>query len=76
VLVGITAHYRGNPLTDPPSDLLAAIDRVICAMAPDMVAHREALMMISGLRSVLFAGAPPPDLTAWMLTGDKAKQIA
>jgi uncharacterized membrane protein YccC len=76
VLAGIAAYYRGNPLVNPPSDLLAAIDKAICAMAPDMVAHREALMMISGLRSVLFGDAPPPALTAWMRSGDKMEQIA
>ncbi len=76
VLAGIAAFYRGNPLEAPPSGLLAAIDAAICAVAGQARAHREALMMLSGLRSVLFADAPPPDLAAWMGPMDEMRQIA
>jgi uncharacterized membrane protein YccC len=60
VLDGVAAHYQANPLEPPPGALLEAIDTATHAAAFDTVPHKEALMMLSGLRSVLFAQAPPP----------------
>jgi uncharacterized membrane protein YccC len=65
VLAGIAAYYRGNPLVPAPHHLLSAIDRAISTIADTIGSthdrpHREALMMLVGLRLVLFAGAPPP----------------
>jgi uncharacterized membrane protein YccC len=65
VLNGVAAHYRGTPLAPPSHDLLTAIDRAINTIADGVGSgqdrpHREALMMLVGLRLVLFASAPPP----------------
>ena len=65
VLEGVAAHYRANPLAPPPPGLLTAIDEATHAAAFDTHVHKEALMMLSGLRSVLFAPAPPPALAGW-----------
>lgn len=67
VLDGVAAHYRGNPLVPASAELLAAIDRAITTIAETVGnahdrPHREALMMLVGLRLVLFAAAPPPFL--------------
>ena len=34
----------------------------------DALRYGEALMMLSGLRIVLFAGAPPPPVEPWYAT--------
>lgn len=65
VLDGIAAYYRGDPLKPPSQNLLTAIDRAINSLADAIGTahdrpHREALMMLVGLRLVLFASAPPP----------------
>jgi uncharacterized membrane protein YccC len=65
VLKGVAAHYEGNPLRPADAKLCAQIDRAILPIA-ELVStvherhHREALMMLVGLRSVLFPAAPPP----------------
>jgi len=65
VLKGVAAHYAGNPLRAADPKLCAQIDRAILPIAA-MVSgtherhHREALMMLVGIRSVLFPAAPPP----------------
>jgi uncharacterized membrane protein YccC len=74
VLAGISAHYRDNPLKSPPTALLDAVDMTIRAVATDPSAYSETLMALSGIRTMLFADAPPPDVTAWTVTGEKAKQ--
>jgi uncharacterized membrane protein YccC len=65
VLAGIAAHYRGNPLRPADAALLESIDAAIRGIALALGTapgrhHREALMMLVGLRSVLFAAAPAP----------------
>jgi hypothetical protein len=65
VLTGIAAHYRGNPLQSPPPVLLTRIDATIRAVARDTRPHGQALMLLVGLRSILFADAPPPEVAAW-----------
>jgi len=62
VMDQVAAHYRGNPLAPAPETLLAAIDRAILDLAPSAPTHREPLMILSGLRSVLFVHAAPPDM--------------
>jgi uncharacterized membrane protein YccC len=65
VLQGVAAHYNGNPLAPAAPALLDAIDRTIMPIAKQVNEthsrhHREALMVLVGLRMVLFADAPPP----------------
>ncbi len=65
VLRGVAAHYGGNPLQPAAPALLAQIDRTILPIARRVseshARHgREALMMLLGLRSVLFPLEPPP----------------
>jgi uncharacterized membrane protein YccC len=65
VLAGVAAHYRGNPLRAAAAPLLDRIDDAILMVAENLDLtherhHREALMMLVGLRSVLFRDAPPP----------------
>lgn len=65
VLAGVAAHYRGNPLNPPGRELLNRIDAGILLVAENLGAtherhHREALMLLVGLRSVLFRDAPSP----------------
>ncbi len=65
VLKGVAAHYAGNPLLPAATALLEQIDRTILPIAKRVSEahgrhHREALMMLVGLRMVLFAAAPPP----------------
>jgi uncharacterized membrane protein YccC len=66
VLAGIEQHYRGNPLQKPDTALLGEIDAALGAAAAQGARHREALMMLVGLRSILFADAPPPLIEAWV----------
>lgn len=75
MMQGIAGFYRGNPLKPPPAELLAAIDAAICALAGDAFVYREALMALSGIRSVLFIDAPPPEL-GWPVAGDEMRQVA
>jgi uncharacterized membrane protein YccC len=65
VLAGVAEHYRGNPLAGPAFSLLDRIDNAILMVAENLDRtherhHREALLMLVGLRSVLFRDAPPP----------------
>jgi uncharacterized membrane protein YccC len=65
VLQGVAGHYRGNPLIPADPSLLNRIDRCILLVAESVDAtherhHRQALMMLVGLRSVLFRDAPSP----------------
>jgi uncharacterized membrane protein YccC len=67
VLEGIAAHYRGNPLQPPDDSLLKQMDRTILALSQVVGSahgrhHRQALMMLVGMRSILFADAPSPFL--------------
>ena len=67
VLEGIATHYRDNPLKHPSSVLLGAVDLTIRAVASDPAAYKETLMALSGIRTMLFADAPPPDVTGWAM---------
>jgi len=65
VLEGVAAHYRGNPLKPPDDALLKQMDRTILALSHVVGSahgrhHRQALMMLVGMRSILFANAPSP----------------
>jgi uncharacterized membrane protein YccC len=65
VMAGIADYYRGNPLAPAEPALLDDIDAAIIGLAKRVGAehgrhHREALMMLVGLRSILFAAAPSP----------------
>jgi uncharacterized membrane protein YccC len=65
VLAGVAQHYRGNPLQPANEGLLNHIDNAILLIAETMAAaherhHREALMLLVGLRSVLFRDSPSP----------------
>ena len=69
ILREIAAHYRADPLQPPPPSLLRAVDAAITNIAQTASggarrddARREALVMLAGLRSLLFAQAPPPVL--------------
>jgi uncharacterized membrane protein YccC len=76
VLAGTAAYYRANPLVPAPASLLGCIDSTICAVASNTALQREALMMLSGLRSVLFADAPPPDLSSLPGPAPELRRIA
>jgi uncharacterized membrane protein YccC len=65
VLAGVANHYRGNPLLPASGTLLNFIDSSILLVAKNLDAtherhHREVLMLLVGLRSVLFRAAPSP----------------
>jgi uncharacterized membrane protein YccC len=65
VLRGVANHYGGNPLLPAAPALLTQIDRTIMPLARQVAANhgrhqRDALMMLVGLRSVLFPEAAPP----------------
>jgi uncharacterized membrane protein YccC len=64
-LSGIAAFYSRNPRETPPQAVLAAIDAAMRSLAFDPARHGEALMLLSGLRIVLFAGSPPPPVETW-----------
>jgi hypothetical protein len=64
-LSGIAAFYSQNPRQAPPETVLAAIDGAIRSLAFAPARHGEALMLLSGLRIVLFAAAPPPQVETW-----------
>ena len=57
---GIAAHYQGNARQPAPGALMHALDGAMAALMHDALAHRAALMVLSGLRSVLFPEAAPP----------------
>lgn len=60
VYAGVAAHYRGNARIPAPQALCDAIDATILPLLANPVAHKQALMVLSGLRSVLFPGQEPP----------------
>jgi uncharacterized membrane protein YccC len=61
VFTGVAAHYRGDARTPPPDSLCDAIDDAIHPLLANPMAHKEALMIFSGLRSVLFPAHQPPE---------------
>ena len=69
IFAGVAAHYRSNPNQPPPTSLCEAIDDAINTLVDDPHSHKSALVQLSGLRSVLFPAAPPPDIPAWTLEG-------
>jgi hypothetical protein len=54
--------------------LLDEIDAAIRGAACDQTCHREALMLLVGLRSIFFAAAPPPLVESWERTPALAAQ--
>ena len=67
-LSGIAAFYAADPRQAPPETMLAAIDAAMRSLAANPARHGEALMLLSGLRIGLFAGAPPPQVESWHAT--------
>jgi len=65
VFTGVAAHYRADPRRPAPPALQDAIDESISLLAEDPHSHKTALMMLSGLRCVLFPAAPPPQIAPW-----------
>jgi hypothetical protein len=65
VLSDIAIFYSQNPRQAPPAAMLAVIDAAMRSLAFDTARYGEALMLLSGLRIVLFAGAPPPRTETW-----------
>jgi len=63
-LSGIAAFYAHNPRQAPPEAMLSDIDAAMRSLASEPADYGEALMLLSGLRIVLFAGAPPPHIQA------------
>lgn len=60
LLHGVAAHYRAWPQRPAPTDLLAATDAAICAVAHHPVAAMRALLLsLAGLRHALFPDGPP-----------------
>jgi uncharacterized membrane protein YccC len=64
VLDGIARHFSGNALLPAPDSMLADLDTAILSVAGHGVRFREALMLLVGLRSILFAGRPAPPVEA------------
>jgi uncharacterized membrane protein YccC len=64
-LSGIAAFYSHDPRQTPPEAVLTAIDAAMRGLAEDAGRYGEALMLLSGLRLVLFASAPPPQVEDW-----------
>jgi uncharacterized membrane protein YccC len=62
VFAGVAAHYEGDARAPAPEALCAAIDAAIRPMLRNPQAYKEALMIFSGLRIVLFPAHQPPDL--------------
>jgi uncharacterized membrane protein YccC len=65
LLTAIAQHYHGNPLLAAPDSMLADLDTAILSTALHGNLHREALMLLVGLRSVLFANRPAPLVASW-----------
>ena len=63
ILAGIATHYRDNPRIPFPIAVRDAIDRAMLAAASDVAP----LMELSGLRNLLFADSPPPDLSTTLM---------
>ena len=61
VCAGVAAHYRGDARNPPPDGLCGAIDDAIRPLLANPMAYKEALMIFSGLRSVLFPAHQPPE---------------
>ncbi|MBU6449463.1 MAG: FUSC family protein [Rhodospirillales bacterium] len=58
----LAAFYRTDPRKPAPPGIIHALDETICALAGEALTYRETLMILSGLRSVLYPDAPPPDI--------------
>lgn len=59
----IASYYSGNPRQPAPPSLIAGLDETMDALMADPLAYRAALMILSGLRSVLYPDAMPPSFT-------------
>ncbi len=60
VFTALAAHYQGDARAPAPPGLCMAIDATIFPLLANPVAHKQALMVLSGLRSILFPGQEPP----------------
>jgi uncharacterized membrane protein YccC len=60
IFAGLAAHYRGDARRPASPGLSDAIDAAIAPLLVNPAAYKEALMILSGLRSVLFPGQEPP----------------
>jgi hypothetical protein len=60
VCAGVAAHYQGDARTPAPLALCDAIDAAIAPLLGNPTAYKESLMVLSGLRIVLFPGQAPP----------------
>ncbi len=61
IFADTAAHYRGNARAAAPPGLCHAIDDAIAPLLANPAKYKQALMMLSGLRSVLFPGELPPE---------------
>lgn len=60
VFTGVAAHYHGDARLPAPAGLCTAIDAAIIPLLASPATYKEALMVLSGLRIVLFPGQEPP----------------
>ncbi len=60
VFAGVAAHYGGNARAPAPETLRGAIDAAIATLIANPRAYKETLMVLSGLRLVLFPACQPP----------------
>jgi uncharacterized membrane protein YccC len=60
VFAGVAAHYRGDARISAPASLCHDIDAAMAPLLADPQAYKETLMILSGLRSVLFPAHQPP----------------
>jgi len=63
VFTGVAAHYQGDARIPAPPSLCEAIDATIAPLLGNPAAYKESLMVLSGLRIVLFPGKAPPVFT-------------
>jgi uncharacterized membrane protein YccC len=63
VFAGAAAHYQGDARLSAPASLCDAIDSAMAPLLASPATYKEALMVLSGLRSVLFPGQAPPAFT-------------
>jgi uncharacterized membrane protein YccC len=61
VFTGVAAHYHGDARQPAPASLCAAIDSAMAPLLASPASYKETLMVLSGLRSVLFPAEAPPE---------------
>ncbi len=60
VFTGVAAHYHGDARQPAPATLCDAIDAAMAPLLANPATYKETLMVLSGLRIVLFPGQAPP----------------